>query len=230
MLFPRSPGVGSTFGLLSTDIRSDLGQSVLIGMDDPTCVAKIGELYRMLADRAWKNLAREGVPEGRRELLVSADFRYRRQQYTVNVEVAREPGTSWDSPPTREELLRAVDDFHAAHRKLCGFDYRDDQSMGVDLINIRIAAIGRLSHPRLAEIGARNGRAAETVKSIRPVYFEEEGGFVDTPIVDRARLQADDAVDGPAVIEEFDSTTVVLPHQRAIVDRYGNIILAVAAH
>jgi N-methylhydantoinase A len=225
VLFPRSPGVGSTFGLLATDIRSDHGKSVVVGMDEPDCVARIGEFYGQLAGEAWQHLGLEGVPDGRRSLVTSADFRYRRQQYTVNVLVPRSDGQAWYTAPTEEELKAAVDDFHAAHRRLCGFDYRDG-AIAVDLINLRVAAIGHLARPRLVTIASRNGRPVDSVVGSREVYFEE-GGFLDTPIYNRTRLLAGDFVEGPAVVEEFDSTTLILPGQEAEVDAHGNILVAV---
>jgi len=59
----------------------------------------------------------------------------------------------------------------------------------------------------------------------RPVYFAEAGGYVDTPVHDRYRLGAGAVLDGPAVVEELDSTTVVHPGYRATVDRYGNLLV-----
>ncbi|HVA86511.1 MAG TPA: hypothetical protein VNF73_09380, partial [Candidatus Saccharimonadales bacterium] len=58
----------------------------------------------------------------------------------------------------------------------------------------------------------------------RPVYFAESNGYVDCPIYDRYHLGAECSVAGPAVIEEFDSTTVIQPGYRAIVDRFGNLL------
>jgi N-methylhydantoinase A len=59
----------------------------------------------------------------------------------------------------------------------------------------------------------------------RPVYFAETGGYGDCPIYDRYRLRAGNVVAGPAIVEEFDSTTVIHPGYAATVDRYGNLLI-----
>jgi N-methylhydantoinase A len=63
------------------------------------------------------------------------------------------------------------------------------------------------------------------MKGHRAVWFSEASGFTDCPIVDRYHLRWDDVVPGPAVIEEFDSTTVVHPGYEALVDQHGNLLL-----
>ena len=61
----------------------------------------------------------------------------------------------------------------------------------------------------------------------RKVLFDENEGYLDTPIYDRAKLGAGAIIDGPAIIEQLDSTTVILPGQKAEIERYGNIIIEV---
>jgi N-methylhydantoinase A len=229
VLFPRTPGVGATIGLLATDIRSDFGKSIVVGLDDPGCLERIAEAYAELAGQAWDTLATEGVPMDRRDLVISVDLRYRRQQYTINVPLPLTPGRAWDSPPTHEELDAGRMNFHRAHKRLCGFDYSSDDGMGVDLVNLRVAAIGRLPRPELGSIASRNGKPFDALVGRRDVYFDEEGSFISTPIFDRARLLAGDRLSGPAIVEEFDSTALVLPGQEGHVDRVGNIVVTAVA-
>jgi N-methylhydantoinase A len=224
VLFPHSPGVGSTFGLLSTDVRTDLVQSILLTME-PGRVDGAASVHEQLARQAWAALEQEGVPEGQRLLLTSADFRYTRQQYTINVDVPH-PAASWNEQLTAASLVDAVEAFHRTHRALCGFDYRGDPTMGVELINLRVAAVGRLSRPAMRELVVGDGDPSGAFVESRPIFFESSADFVETPVYDRARLRADDALDGPAVIEEFDSTSLVLPGQSARIDRFGNILVA----
>ena len=64
-------------------------------------------------------------------------------------------------------------------------------------------------------------------KGTRPVYFPERGGFVECPVYDRYRIGADAGMTGPAVIEERETTVILLPGDRAAVDRHGNLIIDV---
>ena len=68
----------------------------------------------------------------------------------------------------------------------------------------------------------------QAIAGQRPVFFDEAGGFVDCKIYDRDLLAPGHAIDGPAIIEQVDSTTVVYPGQRVVVDEYLNIVISVS--
>jgi N-methylhydantoinase A len=95
----------------------------------------------------------------------------------------------------------------------------------VELVNVRLTAIGVSPKPRLKDLPKGSGDFRAAVKSHRQVWFGEASGFADCPIVDRYRLCWGDVVPGPAVIEELDSTTVVHPGYEASVDQHGNLLL-----
>ena len=223
VLLPHSPGVGSTFGLLSTDIRSDFVQSVLVSVNG--AVDGVAAVHEQLATRAWAVLEQEGVREEQRELVASADFRYARQQYSINAEI---PNDASDQRAliTADDLGRAVESFHAAHRQLCGFDYRDDD-MGVEIINLRMAAIGRLARPGTRELASGTEDPSSARVGERSACLDMTGEFVQAPIFDRDKLLAGNIIAGPAIIEEFDSTSLVLEDQVATVDNQGNVVVAI---
>src|SRR5579871_2881382 len=87
VLCPGSPGVASTLGLLSADIRSDFVQSVVAPVDDAAAFGRVAEVGADLKRRAWKALDDEYVPTTRRRYALSGDFRYARQQYAVNASI-----------------------------------------------------------------------------------------------------------------------------------------------
>ncbi len=89
-------------------------------------------------------------------------------------------------------------------------------------------AVGRIPKPRLKELPASNGSVAAARKLSRPVYFAAVGDYVATPVYDRYALGAGARLDGPAVVEELDSATVVHPGFAARVDRFGNLLLTPA--
>ena len=112
--------------------------------------------------------------------------------------------------------------FHVEHEQAYGFAAPDEP---VEFVNLRLTAIGKIARPQMREIPKHGGGAGTALKTTRPVYFAEVGGFVDCSIYDRYRLQAGDEVSGPSVVEEVDSTTVIHPGYRAVVDRFGNLYL-----
>ena len=124
-----------------------------------------------------------------------------------------------------EALDRMLEDFHAEHERAYGFAAPGEP---VEFVTLRLTAVGRIAKPKLNELraGATGCGDVKTARrAVRQVYFAESGGFVDCPSYDRYRLPAGGVIDGPAIVEEIDSTTVIHPGFRAEVDRHGNLLV-----
>jgi N-methylhydantoinase A len=114
--------------------------------------------------------------------------------------------------------------FHAAHRRLYGYDFAEDPRQAVEWVNLRVSGIGPIRRPDLVELPPADGRGTDrAVTGSRPVFFDD--GWTDTPTYDRPRLARGDVVPGPAIVEEFGSTVPVHPGFRATVDRHGNLLI-----
>ncbi|MEA2362399.1 MAG: N-methylhydantoinase [Thermoleophilaceae bacterium] len=224
VLAPSSPGVASTTGLIAAEVRSDFVHSVIAGVTDKDDFAVAKETFSSLKERAWQALADEGVDEEDRVLQLTADMRYLSQQYAVNAVIRARSG-DWKSDLDQEEVLKAVEQFHGNHARLCGFDYREQGAGGVQLVNLRVAAIGKSTRMGRTRADDEGSDPSGALKGNRSVCFDESGEFVDTSIYSRAELRPGNVVAGPAVIEEFDSTTVVWPGQTARIDGFLNIVI-----
>ena len=147
----------------------------------------------------------------------NADARYFGQGYELEVSV---PTGQLDA----KSLALVVERFLEAHRRHYGYVKGEDEA--VQLVNLRLTATGRLPRPRF-EVESRAPDASlnpdRACKSRRPVYFD--GEFRSVPIYERSALVAGDVVEGPAVIEQLDSTTVLDAGQQATMDGYGNLII-----
>jgi len=112
--------------------------------------------------------------------------------------------------------------FRARHRQEYGYDVvgRD-----TEIVNCRAQAIGRI--PKTAQ--RFEPRPGDPQRTRRKVYFGDAHGWLDTPVLRRERLPAGTRVDGPAIVEEMSSTTVVHPGQWLSVDASGNLVVAVGA-
>jgi N-methylhydantoinase A len=214
VIIPEAPGVFSALGLLWADLRADFSTTARKNLNSENITDLQTMLDRLEKDGAqW--LGKEKVPVGRRVLMRSADMRYPLQNYEINVTLPMGPiNASW--------LKRACDAFHAAHQRLYSYCDRGEQ---VQLVNLRVAAIGQTEHtkPRLLERGPANPKAAQ--KSERKVRFQESNDVQTSPIYERDRLLAGNGVTGPAVIEQADSTTLVPPSFKALVDPHGRLIM-----
>ena len=214
VLVPERPGVFSAVGLVMSDIRHDFGQTrVLRGAE--ISVANLKPLYDSLDLEAHEALERDGVPKVDRDLQRSADLRYVGQAYEVNVAV---PGGALDDAAASH----IVQNFHDLHQQLYAHHHPDKP---VEFVSGRVAAIGLMSAPELQRHVAKGGQAEP--KESRPVYFNESGDYVDTAVYDRDALSAGSEFDGPAIVEQTDSTTVIHPGQHARIDELGNLLIAV---
>jgi N-methylhydantoinase A len=158
---------------------------------------------------------RKGVAPAQRRLVRTLDLRYLGQSHELTVAV---PAGALTAP----DVERIQEQFHEAHTSAYGYAARED---AVELVNVRLTAIGVSPKPQLKVLPHGTGDLQKAMKGYRPVWFGETSEFTSCPIVDRYHLCWGDVVPGPAVIEELDSTTVVHPGYAAHVDQYGNLLL-----
>jgi N-methylhydantoinase A len=211
-LVPFNPGNLSAFGLLAVDWRTDHIATRVIH-EDAIRAGTLAEIYARLEREAVDTLARDGIDPSRCRTVRETDLRYVGQ--SMEVRVAAPAGRVDD-----EFVARLLASFHAAHRKAFGYDY--DGKQKVELVNFCVSGFGAIERPALPKLERQAG-ATPARKGARPVFFD--GKWTDTPIYDRGVLPAGHRLDGPAVIEEFGSTTVVWPGQWLEVDPHGIILV-----
>src|SRR5262249_40342567 len=214
VLVPPSPGIASAVGMLVTDIRHEFVATRRLRLDALTPAA-LDALFADFAAEGDARLTRDGVPVSDRRTLRSADLRYHGQSFELSVTVS--PG-----PLATADIDRLRAEFHASHERAYGYAAPDDP---VELVNVRLAAVGVTPKPRRAPLPDGGRSAAAAVKGHRDVWFAEANGFRDTVVLDRAKLERGNVIDGPAIIEEHDASTLVHPGWAAAVDEHGNLVL-----
>ena len=213
VLVPIAPGVTSAMGLLMADLRHDLVRTVLMSSADAKA-SDLGETYADLETEALAQMDREGVPSDEVALVRTADVRYLGQGYELEVPVSG--GAVTDS-----ELDAVYGRFHDAHTRAYGHASPDRP---LEVVNLRTTALVKLPQPRLEKadlVGDANPDRAR--RESRDVVFHNKS--ISTTVYDRTKLIAGDSLEGPAIVEQLDSTTVVWPEQTANVDQYGNLVL-----
>ena len=210
VVVPPIAGAFSALGLVGTDIKRDYARTYFkaLGTVVPT---EIESVYRELETTADAMLERCGIDEGNRVLERTADLRYLRQAYELNVMT----GAGVTTADTLESL--AVN-FHDKHESTYGHANRGE---GVQVVTLRVTAIGKLSTLELDE-QASDHETSE--KTSRAVWFKNTG-WVQCPIHERSRLQAGAVVDGPAIVDSHDSTIVLPPTWQLTRDSGGFIIM-----
>ncbi|HUJ75378.1 MAG TPA: hydantoinase/oxoprolinase family protein, partial [bacterium] len=215
VLVPPAPGVASAIGLLQTDIRHEYATTrrQLLEHADPAAVTAA---FQEFERQAQALLAREREQWQEVTLVRTLDLRYRGQSYELQVLLP--PGAL-----TSADMARVQSQFEEAHQRAYGYTAAEDP---VEIVNLRLAAVGRL--PALAQkmLPAGDGDSMRALKGRRPVWLKETAGDVECPVYDRYRLCNGDRVEGPAIIEELDASTLVWPGYHASVDQLGNLLLS----
>jgi N-methylhydantoinase A len=215
---PRDPGNLSAFGLLTVDVKHD-GVQTAVAHHDDLDPAAVAATFATLQARAAGALDAEGFPRPAHRYLRSADLRYLGQAFEVRVPVP-------DGPVDRALAEATVAAFHDAYRRQYGYSFRDDPSQQVEWVNLRVTGVGPIRRPALPELAPGDGRPERARGGTRPACFDPSCGFVDTAIYRRVDLCPGDAVEGPAVVEEYGATVPLPPGFRAQVDRFGNLVVS----
>lgn len=210
-IIPPAPGLLCALGDLSTDFRDEFART-FIRTFDTTHVDEVVAELTTLGDRAQKWLDDEGVARNVQDIKYQVDVRYYRQGFELTVDVALE-----NLHDKGFALLSAA--FDDTHERL--YNFKLDTMH--EIVNLRAIGLGR-TKPLTAvkiEAGSEDASAAQVEK--HQVYFE--GKHLETSIYDRAKLKAGNRIAGPAIVTEFDSTTLVLAGHYAMVDATGAILI-----
>ena len=212
VLIPRFPGITSALGCVLADLRHDFVHTIWRPLAD--VVPSQAEAVLTEQDtRGREMIAEEGVPIAEIEVIFEADLLYRGQSHVFRIPVSN-PGF------TQEGVVRSFSERYRAH---FGIELHE---MTPVLGSLRTTVIGRRKPIDLELFGAtaEAGRRAEPLAK-RPVYFD--GAFVETAIYDREAIGAGATIEGPAIIQQADSTAVLDPGALATSDRLGNLVIEV---
>jgi N-methylhydantoinase A len=130
-----------------------------------------------------------------------------------------------DGPITACTLDLLGDEFAAAHRRMYGFLAEEEP---VQLVTFRVEATGLVAKATLAQAPMSGTDASAAIRAQRDVWIAEEERSLPCPIYDRDLLKPGNRLPGPAIVEQMDATTLVLPGMAAHVDKYLNLILEAA--
>ena len=212
VLIPPNPGVTSAAGLLASDLRYDVVQSVIrrLSAVEPE---SMDAMFRSHEQTLQDQLAADGCDADKVDITWAADLRYRGQGYELNVPIDERPFSA-------ETATRMRVAFDAAHRGEFGHDFPEYE---VEIVNIRLTAVGRLldlQHQRVA-----SGSLEDASLGRHPVAFRIGGQiqWLETSVYDREQLPVGDQIRGPAIVTQLDSTTLVPDDAVFARDEVGNL-------
>ena len=209
VIIPPSPGVFSAFGFLVADLAHNYVKTSY-SLCSETGWEAVEKTFSKLMERGNTQLERNNIPIKDRRMKKSIDMRYVGQSHELSVTVTG-----------IQDLESAVNRFHGVHERHYGYSMPKEE---VAIVNYRLIATGIRSKPEIKPIDRLSDDSSQAVKGVRQVHFKEDG-WTRCSVYDREYLQLGNIVDGPCVVEEWDTTTVVNRGYIGSIDNYGNIVL-----
>lgn len=216
VIIPPNPGVTSAYGLLLTDVRVDLVHTD-VQREDRLDVDRIAAEIQDLERRVTARLEDEGLLTQETRLDHFVDMRYAGQAYEVRIPLSIDPAT----PDIQTSIQRTITAFHASHKDLYGYSYAGKEL--VELVNVGVTGLGLLKRPHVPQTQPAGTSPEHAQTGQAAVYFSKS--TLDTPVYDRSALQAGNEMSGPAIIQQYDATTVVEPGWIGRVDQWGTLRL-----
>ena len=214
VLVPRNPGILCAMGLLVADLRADFAMTRRMTLSS-AIMGEIADITAELRKRCEAWFAERGIETNAKRVVLSVDMRYAGQNYELSVPLPA-------CPLTRESIDELAAGFAAAHERLYGFVAEDEP---MQLVTFRAEATGivRKADIRPTADAGPDPCAAEIGR--RDVWLRETGAFVSCRLYDREKLLAGNHIEGPAIVEQMDATSLIVPGAAATVDPYLNLLL-----
>ncbi|HJS97235.1 MAG TPA: hydantoinase/oxoprolinase family protein [Solirubrobacteraceae bacterium] len=210
IVIPPTPGVLSAFGFLASDVQNEFARTYLRILEETPADA-LAELLRSLRAEGDEWLAREGIADQARAFEFFADCRYHMQDIQIPCRLGLDELSNGYAGRLREQ-------FEGEHRRRYGFDL----DVPIEIATIR--CVGKGERPlKLSQDGTNGAASGEGIDRHERVFFD--GEWLETPVYERRHLRAGQVIDGPAVVVQQDTTAVVEPRYRAVVDGYSNLII-----
>ncbi|MET3934802.1 hydantoinase/oxoprolinase family protein [Arthrobacter sp. OAP107] len=216
IIVPETPGAQSALGLLMTDIRSDFMRTKIIPVT-PEAAAGFSQVFAELTEQATAWFTEENIEEDRRSLLCRIEMRYAGQNYELPVDVP-------DGVLDGESINSLIEGFQRAHDRMYGYSARNEI---VEAVTFRVQAIATVPRADLRRSTVEGRKPEDAVIGYRDVFLPEKGDYVPCPVYNRSLLDVGHRIAGPAVVEQMDTTTLLLPSDVCVVDDLRNLVIEI---
>jgi len=215
-IVPRESSILCAVGMLMGDLKHDFVRTFVARLAGVDWKALHGLIAEMIAEGA-ELLDAERIPEKHRDYRINFDCRYLKQYHEVSFEI---PRASVDAHDTAAVATR----FHKEHNRLYGYSL-EDEDVPVELINVRVQAIGITEKPALAAQERVAADPSSALKEKRSAYIPGDRSFRTIPVYDGHQLTHGQHLTGPAIIEEITTAIFVGESFNCLVDKFGSFVL-----
>jgi N-methylhydantoinase A len=217
VIIPRAPGHFSAFGMLYSDLRYDFARTWFLSLQQIDFAA-FDTVFGELEQQGCSAIAMSAISTREVTVQRALDMRYVGQEHTVTVEIPKHHFEKRDRKAIKEL-------FDLVHEQRYGTSAPNEPA---EIASLRTTVTGIVEKPGLERIEPGEVTPPKEAQTGRRKTFFQELGFIDTPTLARAAFLAGNRVQGPALIEEHASTTVVLPGDSAEVDALGNLVITIS--
>ena len=213
MIIPKESSIFCAAGMLMSDLKHNFVKTYTTRLNELDA-KKFRSLFHEMAEGAAKILRSEGISEDAVRHVFSMDMRYVKQYHEVNVIVT-------EDELERGDLEAIAGRFHPEHNRLFGYSL-EEEGTPIELINLRLSSIGKTDKPEFMEESCDGEDPSKAFKRNRGVYLPLKKAFEDVPVYDGHKLAFGNRVEGPAIIEQVNTTTFITPEYNVLCDRYGS--------
>ena len=215
VIVPPGPANFSAFGMLMVDVVHDFAQTYVTPMVDLD-TERVNQLFATLLEQGKTALAADGFAADQCAFAPSAELRYVGQEHAVTLPLANHTFNS-------DLIEGTIQEFNQAHEAQYGHNMDDP----VELVTLRMRAIGLLPQPQISKVATGDGSAANAQIGTRSIYRHQLGKRTDYAVYARPKLRAGDQISGPAIVEEPSSTAILHPDDTLRVGEYGELVIDV---
>lgn len=218
VISPIQPGITAAMGLLVTDLQYEYTRSVLQTLDDADddAIKRINTIVDELTAEANAQLEADGIEPAARRFKKIMECRYLGQGFELRADMP-------DGKLTQKNKQDVIESFFDVHKEAYGHAFRDQVTEGVTVRVVVSAEVDQLTLPKLAQGGRANPSEA-LMYSLDTIF--DDGKPTPTPRYDRSKMLKDDTVEGPAIVTQHNSTTIVPPGYTATVLAFGDMRIA----
>jgi N-methylhydantoinase A len=214
LIIPRESSIFCAAGMLISDLEHDFVQSYVTTIENADATA-FKKYFDNMKQRGLKLLKNEGITDEKRiEFKYALDLRYIRQYHEVTVEIPEEDilDVRWENIAKR---------FHPAHNNLFGYSLEEEGTQ-IELINLRLKIIGKTEKPKFRMMEYDGESPEKALKNKRKVFIPTKGEFQEINVFDSLQLKFGNKINGPAILEQVNTTAFIPPEFSVIVDKFGS--------
>ncbi len=213
MIIPRESSIFCAAGMLMSDLQHDYVKSYITRLDQADGKQFL-KLFAEMENEGRRVLSSEGISPDKISSVYSLDLRYMGQYHEVKVEIpaADIKNCNWD---------KIAQTFHPIHNRLYGYSLEDEKTP-VELINLRLNCIGKTEKPVFSQRHFAGENPDRAFKKYRQAFIPNENIFKEIPVFDALKLEFGNKLQGPAILEQVNTTAFITPDYSVMVDKYGS--------